>query len=75
VAGISVPESIIREMEETEKEDRKKKAVEIASRIIRQVKPFCQGVHVMPLGWDELVPEIINEAELGLRVRILGEEV
>jgi 5,10-methylenetetrahydrofolate reductase len=75
VAGISVPESIIREMEETEKEDRKKKAVEIASRIIRQVKPFCQGVHVMPLGWDELVPEIINEAELGLRVRILDEEV
>ncbi|MBL7061331.1 MAG: methylenetetrahydrofolate reductase [Dehalococcoidia bacterium] len=75
VAGISVPESIIREMEETEKENRKKKAVEIASRIIRQVKPFCQGVHVMPLGWDELVPEIINEAELGLRVRILGEEV
>ena len=75
VAGISVPESIIREMEETEKEDRKKKAVEIASRIIRQVKPFCQGVHVMPLGWDELVPEIINEAELGLRVRMLDEEV
>jgi len=75
VAGISVPESIIREMEETEKENRKKKAVEIASRIIRQVKPFCQGVHVMPLGWDELVPEIINEAELGLRVRILDEEV
>jgi 5,10-methylenetetrahydrofolate reductase len=69
VAGISVPESIILEMEETKKEDRKKKAVEITSRIIRQVKPFCQGVHIMPLGWDELIPEIINEAELGLEVR------
>ncbi len=65
VAGIYVPESIIREMEETKREDRKKKAVEITARIIRQVKPFCQGVHIMPLGWEELVPEIITEAELG----------
>jgi methylenetetrahydrofolate reductase (NADPH) len=69
VAGISVPDGIIQEMEETKKEDRKKKAVEITSRIIRQVKPLCQGVHIMPLGWDELVPEIINEAELGLEAR------
>jgi methylenetetrahydrofolate reductase (NADPH) len=62
VAGISVPESIIREMEETAKDDRKKKAVEISARIIQQVKPFCQGVHIMPLGWDGLVPEIIKES-------------
>jgi methylenetetrahydrofolate reductase (NADPH) len=68
VAGISVPESIILEMEKTKKEDRKKKAVEITARIIRQVKPFCQGAHIMPLGWDELVPEIIKEAELGLEM-------
>jgi len=65
VAGINVPESIIQEMEETKKEDRKKKSVEITARIIRQVKPLCQGIHIMPLGWDELVPEIISEAELG----------
>ncbi|MBA7477565.1 Bifunctional homocysteine S-methyltransferase/5,10-methylenetetrahydrofolate reductase [subsurface metagenome] len=64
VAGISVPESIIREMEDTAKEDRKKKAVEITVRIIRQVSPFCQGVHIMPLGWDDLLPEIISEAKL-----------
>ena len=64
VAGITVPDSIIREMEETAKEDYKKKAVEITGRIIRQVKPFCQGVHIMPLGWEDLVPEIIGAAEL-----------
>jgi methylenetetrahydrofolate reductase (NADPH) len=62
VAGISVPDSIIHEMEETSKEDRRKKAVEISARIIRQVKPLCQGVHIMPLGWDDLVPEVIKEA-------------
>lgn len=64
VAGISVPDSIIREMEETIKEERKKKAVEISARIIQQVKPLCQGVHIMPLGWDELVPDIIKGAEI-----------
>jgi methylenetetrahydrofolate reductase (NADPH) len=74
VAGINVPESIIHEIEETAKEDRKRKAVEITARIIRQVKPFCQGVHIMPLGWDELIPEILNEAELGQEARTRREE-
>jgi methylenetetrahydrofolate reductase (NADPH) len=73
VAGINVPESIIQEMEETKKEGRKKKAVEITARIIRQVRPLCQGVHIMPLGWDELVPEIINEAELSQEIRTRRE--
>jgi len=75
VAGINVPESIIKEMEEVKKEDRKKKAVEITARIIRQVKPLCQGVHIMPLGWDELVSEIINEAELDWEVETQRKEV
>lgn len=64
VAGISVPDSLIEEMAETKKEDRKKKSVEMSARLIRQIKPLCQGVHIMPLGWDDLVPEIIKEAEL-----------
>jgi len=75
VAGINVPESIIQEMEETAKEDRKQKAVEITARIIRQVKPCCQGVHIMPLGWDELIPEILKEAELTQEVRTLRKEL
>jgi methylenetetrahydrofolate reductase (NADPH) len=62
VAGINVPQSIIKEMEETKKEDRKKKAAEITARIIKQIKPFCQGVHIMPLGWDDLVPVVIQQA-------------
>jgi len=64
VAGISVPERLIEEMAETRKEDRKKKAVEISAQIVREVRPLCQGIHIMPLGWDELVPDIIIEAEL-----------
>lgn len=64
VAGINVPEDMLSEMAGTPKEDRKKKAVEITARIIREVKPFCQGVHIMPLGWDDIVPQILAEAEI-----------
>ncbi|MBN1368778.1 MAG: methylenetetrahydrofolate reductase [Dehalococcoidaceae bacterium] len=62
VAGINVPQTIIQELEETSKEDRRHKTVEITARIIRDIKPFCQGIHIMPLGWNELVPEIIEQA-------------
>ena len=72
VAGIKVPESIIRELGETKKEDRKKKAIEITARIIKQIKPLCQGVHIMPLGWDELVPQVITEAELNREALVQG---
>jgi methylenetetrahydrofolate reductase (NADPH) len=64
VAGITVPDRMIEEIGKVKAENRKEKAVEIAARIIRQVKPLCQGVHIMPLGWDELVPKIIEEAGL-----------
>jgi len=64
VAGIRVPDSIIEELENTCKTDRKRKTIEITARIIRRIKPFCQGVHLMPMGWGECVPEIIEQAGL-----------
>lgn len=64
IAGITIPDSLIEEMGKTEKPDLKNKAVEIAARLIRQVKPFCQGVHLMTLGWENLIPEIVAEADL-----------
>jgi 5,10-methylenetetrahydrofolate reductase len=42
----------------------KKKSVEIAARLIKQIKPMCQGIHIMPLGWSDVVPELIDAAEL-----------
>jgi 5,10-methylenetetrahydrofolate reductase len=62
VPGISVPDSLIEEMDETRKEDRKQKAVEITARIIREVKPYCQGVHIMAMGWEDLIPDIMAES-------------
>lgn len=62
VAGVFVPDSMIKEMKEAK--DKAAKGVEIAARIIREVKPYCQGIHIMPLGWGHLVPEIIKQSGL-----------
>ena len=51
-------------MEDVEKKDRQKKCVEIMVRLIREMKDLCQGIHFMPLGWESLVLDIIQEADL-----------
>jgi len=63
VAGVFVPDNLIEEMS-VPKEDRKKKSVEIAARLIREMKDMCQGVHLMPLGWDSEVPNVLETAGL-----------
>ena len=62
VAGVTVPEALVDEMDQAK--DRRQKSVEIAARLIRETKDLCQGVHFMPLGWEKLVPRIMEEAGL-----------
>ena len=62
IPGIRVPQSLIQEIDAAS--DKRKKAVEIAARLIRALKPMAQGFHVMPIGWGELVPEILEAAGL-----------
>ncbi|MGQ9478059.1 MAG: methylenetetrahydrofolate reductase [Candidatus Bipolaricaulia bacterium] len=62
VAGVHVPEHLISEMEEAK--DRVAKSIEIAARIIREIRPLCQGVHLMPIGWERHVPAVLEEAGL-----------
>ncbi|MFH0877818.1 MAG: methylenetetrahydrofolate reductase [Candidatus Omnitrophota bacterium] len=58
VAGVQVPESLVEEMRQTQ--DKKKKCVEISVRLIQELKPLSQGIHIMPIGWDSLVPQILD---------------
>ncbi len=62
VAGVHVPDNLIDEMDQAE--DRAKKSVEIAARLIREMKPMCQGVHIMAIGWEKKVPEVLEAAGL-----------
>ncbi len=62
VAGISVPDNLIKEMEEAK--DKPAKSVEIAARLIKELKPMCQGIHIMPIGWDKKVPLVLDASGL-----------
>jgi methylenetetrahydrofolate reductase (NADPH) len=64
VSGIQVPQAWIDEIGSVEKTDRKKKAAEMTGRFLRQIKSMVQGVHIMPLGWTDVVPAILEEAGL-----------
>ena len=61
VSGISVPDWIIDEMGSVAKEDRRKKAAEITTRLVSEIIPMVQGVHFMPLGWSDIVVEVIGD--------------
>ena len=62
VAGISVPDNLINEMRDTK--DKQATSIEIAARLIKELKPLCQGIHIMPIGWDKLVPKVLDAAGL-----------
>ena len=62
VAGVFVPESMINEMETAK--DKAAKSIEIAARIIKELKPLCNGIHIMPIGWGNKVPFVLDAAGL-----------
>ena len=65
VAGIHIPDEMINELA-ADKERAKAgiTGVEIAARIIRACKDYCQGVHIMAMGWESKVPGLLEQAGL-----------
>ncbi len=65
VAGVYVPEHLIEELKkDKEKTKSGQTGVEIAARLIKELRPYCNGVHIMPLGWDDKVPGVLKLAGL-----------
>ena len=62
VAGVFVPDNLIKEMEETK--DKVATSVEIAARLIKELKPMCNGIHIMPIGWEKIVPKVLDASGL-----------
>jgi len=62
VAGVYVPDNLIEEMDKAE--NRAQKSIEIAARLIKEMKSLCQGVHIMAIGWEKKVPEVLDAAGL-----------
>ncbi|MFQ5900258.1 MAG: methylenetetrahydrofolate reductase [Thermodesulfobacteriota bacterium] len=59
VPGVNVPQHFIDEMEAAP--DQLKKGIEIAARQLKELRSFCHGAHIMAIGQEEVVPEIIEQ--------------
>lgn len=66
VAGVKVPQELIDELASAPKGRAIEKGIEIAGRMINRIKreKLCDGVHIMAIGREELVPEIMSVAGL-----------
>ena len=66
VPGVSVPQNLIDELAAAPKGEAINKGIEIAGRMIAAIKreSICHGVHVMAIGKEEVVPDILKAAGL-----------
>jgi len=66
VPGIFVPQNLIDELSRMPKEQMLTKGIEIAGRTIAALKKdaVCDGVHIMAIGREEVVPDILAAAGL-----------
>lgn len=66
VAGVNVPQDLIDEMAAAGKGNALAKGIDIAGRMIRRIheEKMCHGVHIMAIGKEEKVPEIMDAAGL-----------
>jgi len=60
VPGVFVPENMITPLAEASKEDRPRKSIELMADFIKKVKPMCQGLHIMAMGWEKYVPQMLD---------------
>jgi 5,10-methylenetetrahydrofolate reductase len=57
IPGLQVADEFIRELEESA--DPAATGLEIACRLARDVKPYVHGIHIMAMGREEVIPEIV----------------
>ncbi|MFC2004872.1 methylenetetrahydrofolate reductase [Chloroflexota bacterium] len=64
VPGVDVPDEIVTRMEDAK--DAKEEGVEICLEIIEQIKdiPGVHGIHIMAVGWEDIVPTMVERAGL-----------
>lgn len=65
VPGIFVPDELLKEMASAEKGKKIEAGIRIAGRMIRELREqkVCDGVHIMAIGKEDRVPDILKAAE------------
>jgi methylenetetrahydrofolate reductase (NADPH) len=64
VSGVSVPNEVVTRLEQAE--NVKEEGTKICLEIIEQIMeiPEVHGIHIMAVGWEDIVPVIVEKAGL-----------
>ena len=62
--GISIPKNIIKSLELSDRDAIKKESVSITANIIKEIRNMCDGIHVMAIGWENMIPNILDESNI-----------
>jgi len=64
VPGVSVLDEIVTRMEDAK--DTREEGLDICLEIIEQIKdiPGIHGIHIMAVGWEDIIPTIVEKARL-----------
>jgi methylenetetrahydrofolate reductase (NADPH) len=60
VEGASIPDAIIDKLLKTS--DKQQASIEIAANLIKELKPLCQGIQIIPIGWEKMVTPLLDYA-------------
>ena len=62
IPGVIVPDAMIDELDGAE--NRVATSIAMTGKLVREVAPMCKGVHVMAIGWEHRIPEVMDAAGL-----------
>lgn len=71
IPGVFVPEKIMKRMEMAEeKGNAEEEGVQITLELVEKLKhkKGINGIHIMAVGWEEIVPRIVEESGIRLKV-------
>jgi 5,10-methylenetetrahydrofolate reductase len=62
VEGASIPDPIIDKLMRAS--DKREASIEVAADLIKALRPLCQGIQIIPIGWENLVPALLDHVGL-----------
>jgi 5,10-methylenetetrahydrofolate reductase len=68
IPGVLVPDDLIAEMDSAN--DKAQAGIQIAARIIREARDICDGVHIMAIGWERYIPQVLEMSGTTARERV-----
>ena len=69
IPGVYLPQKILRRMEQADRSgNAAEEGAQIALEIVNRIKEYrgqgIHGIHIMPIGWHEIVPRLVRESGL-----------